>query len=120
MKRLLPVLFGVALAGCGGDEVPYGVSFTADPNPVQVCDGSWHGRTRIAWFREQMRPIEVRVNTPEGPLFAAGFPHGAAWTGDWVTDSTTFVLLDARSREVLATVTMGLDADCGEAVSENR
>ena len=60
----------------------------------------------------------MRVNSPGGPLFAAGFSTGSAQTGVWVTNGMTFYLQDASggansatsSAATLATLTLHLQA----------
>jgi len=87
----------------GADEA----SLWAEPNPVVVCDGTGTGVTRIAWRVPKGGLVEVRVGSPAGTLFTRqSGSAGAATTGKWVRDGTNFVLLDAQSRETLATLTV--------------
>jgi|GEM_PF-1312137 len=87
----------------GADEA----SLWAEPNPVVVCDGTGTGVTRIAWRVPKGGLVEVRVGSPAGTLFTRqSGSAGAATTGKWVRDGTIFVLLDAQSRETLATLTV--------------
>lgn len=89
-------------------------SITADPNPVQVCDGSGLGTTVLSWTSTGgVRSLEVHVGSPNGPLFAAsGSSSGPAKTGKWVVNGTTFYLqnttggLPLVSANTLSTVAM--------------
>ena len=112
MSRAGVVLVCALLAACQGSLSPNTASLAVDPDPLPVCDGGVHGRVRISWFREGMDPVEVRVGTIDGALFVAGSPHGAAWTGDWVTDGMAFYLVDAASGAVLASTSARIDSDC--------
>ena len=49
-----------------------GVTFTADPNPIKVCDGSGLGITTLAWKAPGVGVAEIHVNAPDGPLLARG------------------------------------------------
>lgn len=69
-------------------------TITADPNPVRVCDGSSLGITNVSYAFPQGALAEVRVDSPNGPLFAAPAANGKATTGKWVTDSMVFFLQD--------------------------
>jgi hypothetical protein len=64
----------------------------ASPSPVPVCDYSGRGITELSW--DYMKAFEVRLNSATGPLFAAQAGAGSKATGKWVTDSTTFYLVD--------------------------
>jgi hypothetical protein len=88
-------------------------SITADPNPVQVCDGSGLGTTALAWTSTGAKQLQVRVGSPDGPLFSASGPSsGPAKTGKWVVNGTTFFLqntsdsLPLTSANTLSTVTV--------------
>lgn len=65
------------------------------PNPVQVCDGSRVGASSIGWTTTGPTAVEVHLNAPNGPTFAAtGAGAQNRDTGRWVTDGTTFYLQD--------------------------
>ncbi|PYP90145.1 MAG: hypothetical protein DMF61_00060 [Blastocatellia bacterium AA13] len=67
-------------------------SIRANPNPVQVCTGN-AGKTTITWEATGAKNIEIRIGSPDGPLF--GSTLSGAWpTGDWVADGQTFYLQD--------------------------
>ncbi len=84
-------------------------SLWAEPNPIRVCDGSPFGVTTVAWRVLFGTPVEVRVGSPTGTVFARGYnSKGAFTTGKWILDGTTFLLVEATSRETLATVTVHL------------
>ena len=81
----------------------------ADPNPIQVCDGSGSGKTSITWDTKGVGRIQLRVGTPEGGVLAdSSQPQGTAETGKWVTDGAKFYLQDLSSGRpsTLATLTV--------------
>jgi hypothetical protein len=52
--------------------------------------------TTVEWDTAGLsNSVEVHVNSPDGPLFAAGGPSGSAITGPWVNDGMKFYLQDA-------------------------
>ena len=87
----------------------------ADPNPIQVCDGSGLGVTTLALTIERpVLAVEVRIDSPGGTLFASKANSGHAPTGKWVTDGMVFYLQDVTGgkpltpENTLATVTTRL------------
>jgi hypothetical protein len=78
-----------------------GRSFTASPNPIAVTGSTPHGRTTISWYVPDVQEVQVRVGSPNGPLFAAGGSRGSAETGVWVADGTTFYLQDVTGGKAL-------------------
>ena len=106
--------FSLLLLGPGacGDSNPEietpGVTLVADPNPIQVCDGTGLGQTRIAWFREDLKIVQLRIGKPDGRLFVKSGAHGTAETGKWVREGTRIYLLDDSSNDVLASLTLRL------------
>ncbi|MEE8585245.1 MAG: class I SAM-dependent methyltransferase [Acidobacteriota bacterium] len=77
----------------------------ADPGSIETADGG-PGQTTLSWKASIERDVEIRVGSPQGPLFARGGQQGSAQTGPWVKDQTAFYLLDAKSGETLATATV--------------
>jgi hypothetical protein len=69
---------------------PGGIRFVARPERLQVCDGSGLGVTRLEWVAPV--PMEVRVGSPDGVLFAGPAERGTAETGKWVNDGALFFL----------------------------
>lgn len=111
------ILLGLlSIAACSGPDSSFeapGVNLVADPNPIQVCDGTGLGQTQIAWFREELETVQLRIGAPDGRLFVRGGAHGTAETGPWVKDGTTVYLLDDPSGEVLAHLTLHVStAEC--------
>jgi glucose/arabinose dehydrogenase len=86
----------------------------AGPNPIQVCDASGLGATRITWdSNSTVKKVEVHLNAPNGPKFAASAAGPQAlMTGKWVTDGMVFYLqntsgsLPLTAANTLATVTV--------------
>jgi hypothetical protein len=89
-------------------------SITANPNPIQVCDGSGLGITTLSWTSTGTSVVEVHLDEPGGMLLASSGPSGTVTTGKWVGNATQFFLQDAsggfplRPENTLATVTVYL------------
>ncbi|MBN2369758.1 MAG: hypothetical protein JXO72_04665 [Vicinamibacteria bacterium] len=77
-------------------------TLVARPERVRVCDGTGLGITTLEW--RSPRPVEVRVDSPEGPVFAALALSGRADTGKWVRDGTSFFLRERNGRVAAALV----------------
>jgi hypothetical protein len=82
--------------GVPNEEMP----FVANPDPAPVCDGSGFSMTDLQWG-DAGSNTQIRVNSPTGPLMAAGGASGSAMTGKWVKDGTDFYLVQAGSGEVI-------------------
>ena len=87
-------------------------SITADPNPIQVCDGSGTGITKLKWTSVGPAVVEMHVNSPNGDLLARTGANGMATTGNWVKDGMIFYLQDVTNgkpltpENTLATITL--------------
>ena len=93
-------------------------SISASPNPIQVCDGTGLGVTTLSWSVTNVSSVQVRINAPNGTLFASSGPSGGQQTtGKWVTNGMVFYLqnvsggLPLTSANTLATVTVGVTSD---------
>jgi hypothetical protein len=75
--------------------------FWADPGVIQSCDDVL-GMTTLHWKVPGVTQIEIRVDAPDGNLFAVSGPEGSQETGNWVKDGSTFYLIDPDSREIVA------------------
>ena len=89
-------------------RAPGAIRFEARPERLRVCDGSGLGVTRLEWTAPA--PMEVRVGSPDGPLFAGPAPTGGAETGKWVNDGATF-FLRGPSGEVAGVVSVRVSAE---------
>jgi hypothetical protein len=99
--RLAPT--NIAMNASGPSAVTPGwATITADPNPIQVCDGSGQGITTISYKLALQSLIEVHVNSPDGPLFARTNASGSLTTAKWVTDGMVFFLQDVSAGKPLA------------------
>ena len=85
---------------------------TADPNPFRP-DSEGLGQTTLSCLTHGTSKVEVRVNTPDGPLLARLGPgRHSQPTGQWVRDGMTFYLqnvskgLPLVSDNTIATVTL--------------
>ena len=90
------------------------IEFGADPDPIRVCDGSELGQTTLFWrVPSATGPMEIRVDAPDGILFAQIEPSGSAETGRWIMPTTEFYLVDPSGGNVLATLSVPLtDQGC--------
>jgi hypothetical protein len=85
---------------------------SAEPNPFR-CDSSGAGETTLSWMTYAANKVEVRVDAPDGPLFArTGAGRFSQGTGQWVRPGTTFYLQDVSGNlplipeHTIATVTL--------------
>ena len=84
----------------------------AEPNPFRP-DSLGAGKTTISWLTYATSKVEVRVDAPDGLLFARHGPGRYSQpTGQWVRDGTTFYLqnvsngLPLTKENTIATVTI--------------
>ena len=95
-------------------SLPATGSITANPNPIQVCDGTGLGITTLSWTSTGTSTVEVHISSPSGSLFASSGPSGSSTTGKWVGQGTQFFLQDVSgglpltSANTIATVAVGL------------
>lgn len=74
----------------------------ATPNPIQVCDGPGLGVTTLSWNLPGAGGVlEVRVDSPDGKLFAQTGATGSATTGKWARDGMMFFLVEGDTGKVL-------------------
>ncbi|MEE4216464.1 MAG: OmcA/MtrC family decaheme c-type cytochrome [Xanthomonadales bacterium] len=84
--------------GTPTDEMP----LVLDPNPSPACNADGLAMTEAMWGDKGQ--VEIRINAPDGPLFAASGGSNAKTTGNWVRDNTVFFMVDANTGEVLQEV----------------
>ena len=77
----------------------------ANPNPSPACDSNGLGMTEVAWGDSGQ--VEIRVNAADGAVFAASGGANTKTTGKWVTDTTSFFLVDAASGDVIQELPAG-------------
>jgi hypothetical protein len=77
------------------------------PALITQCGGPYQlGRAKLTWSSPGPGLVQVRVHSPAGPtLTGPASPTGSAETGDWVTDGTVFVLIEAGTTRELARAT---------------
>jgi uncharacterized protein (TIGR03437 family) len=85
-------------------------TLSASPDPILVSPGSIYGITTLKWNVASpfVSVVELHLDSPTGPLFAMGRPSGSATTGPWVTDGTSFYLVDASNGQTLASTIVHL------------
>lgn len=102
------------LAGGGTPGPGSQATIAASPNPIPVKAGQVVGATTISWSAPAASVIQVRVNSPNGPIFTSNFNTGSMTTGPWVPNGMTFYLQDAGNgnptlgSNTLAAVTVNL------------
>jgi len=77
-------------------EGPSG-SLATNPSPVPVCPKTGVGIAEVSWAAKGTKLVEVRVDAPNGALFAQTGPTGSAKTGNWVRQGTVFYLQNAAT-----------------------
>lgn len=110
-QRMLTFLTAIALTliGCGKSSETSGsvgkpvvanprASFTAEPNPVTVTDGTKLGITKLTWNTTAAKFVQIRVGKPDGPLLCEGSNAGSCDTAKWVTDGMIFYLQDSAGK----------------------
>jgi hypothetical protein len=98
------IVFPIAINDCEachtGGTPTADIPFVANPNPATACDGSPYGITELSWA--DVGGVEIRLDAPDGKLFAMASGAGAKATGDWVKDGQNFFLLNSGSGQVVA------------------
>ena len=78
-------------------------SITANPNPIQVTDGSGTGATTLLWSTRQTNKVEVHLGSPTGGLLArSGADNFSQLTNDVIRDGTKIYLQDVSNNQPLA------------------
>ena len=90
----------ICLTGVNAPCPALGTSLTASPNPIPVTGSSLYGKTTISWSATDVGDVQIRIGSPNGPLFANG-NRGSAETGLWVADGLTFYLQDVSGGKPL-------------------
>ena len=76
-------------------------SIAADPNPFRA-DSQGLGRTTLSWMTYATSEVEVRVDAPDGPVFARSGPGSFSHkTNQWIRDGTTFYLQNVSGGQPL-------------------
>jgi len=84
-------------------------SITANPNPMQVSDGSGAGATTLFWSSGQTNEVEVHLGAPRGELVArSGSGSFSQLTNKSIHEGTKFYLQDVSNHQPL-TPTFTLD-----------
>ena len=76
-----------------------GVILGATPGLVPDPANTGRGTATLFWNAPGSSAVEVRVNSPDGPLFAREGPVGSRSSGNWITDGMRFYLQDASSAD---------------------
>lgn len=75
------------------------------PNPVPLAAGSAFGKATVTWSAPGVPVVEVHIGSPTGPLFAASGSTGSQTTGAWISNGTSFYLVNASTHATLASAT---------------
>jgi hypothetical protein len=79
------------------------VTFTANPNPITLAAGTSVGKTTLSWNAPGSSGLQIWV---DGMLFGDALPaSGSADTGNWVSDGTSFSLINPANEQTIATIT---------------
>ena len=79
-----------------------GVLLYATPHNPVVLGGATYGTTTIVWNAPApTQYIEIRVNSPAGPLFTTNVPSGQMQTNAWVSDGLRLYLQDISNGKPL-------------------
>jgi hypothetical protein len=78
-------------------------SISANPSAIPL--GAYQATT-LSWQAPGSWWVEIRVGSPDGPVFSEGGSTGSATTGLWATSEMTFYLLDSLTQTVIATTTI--------------
>jgi len=85
------------------------VVFTANPSPITLAAGASVGVTTLSWNAPGHNALQIWV---DGVLFGGGLPaSGSVTTGNWVSDGTSFALMD--SGQTIATLIVHATAASG-------
>ena len=77
-------------------------SITANPNPIQVTDGSGKGATTLFWSSGQTNQVEVHLGAPAGELIArSGSGSFSQETNKVIGDGVKFYLQDTSNNQPL-------------------
>ena len=77
-------------------------SITANPNPIQVTDGSGKGAATLLWSSRQTSKVEVHRDSPAGGLVArSGAGSFSQLTNKVIQDGTKFYLQDVSNNQPL-------------------
>jgi hypothetical protein len=73
-------------------------TITANPNPIQVTNGTGTGVTNVFWSSANTTVVEVHHDSPSGPLFARTASGSFSLpTGNWVQEGTKLFLQDVSN-----------------------
>ena len=73
----------------------------ARPNPVIASEGQV-AMVCLLWNSANAEELQIRLGSPNGPMFSCGGPSGSAYTGVWVRDGMKFYLQDVSNGKLLS------------------
>jgi uncharacterized protein (TIGR03437 family) len=80
---------------------------TISPNPIPVAAGATTGATTL--FYQSTDPVNIYIGSPSGKLFcSSGGGNGTCQTGNWVTEGTTFYMVDQTTGSLVGQATAHL------------
>jgi glucose/arabinose dehydrogenase len=80
-------------------------NITANPNPIQVTDGTGKGATTLLWSSGQTNKVEVHVGSPAGGLLARSGPGTfSQLTNNVIRDATKIYLQDVSNNQPLTSL----------------
>jgi hypothetical protein len=82
-----------------GDSSDENGFFVAWPNPIPMSSSGTTGQTTLSYCVPGAKALEIRVDSPSGPLLVKSGSSGTAQTANWVVDGMTFYLQDVSDGE---------------------
>jgi hypothetical protein len=91
-----PAAAEVPVPGPGAVEAKASGTLSVTPDPVPVCDKTGTGVGTVSWTVQGATYVEVRLDKPDGTLFAASNkPTSSQKTGPWLRKDLVLFLQDA-------------------------
>jgi Ferritin-like domain len=81
---------------------PAGATLTATPNPILIAATATGGATTITFNAPGVTATQIRLGSVNGPVVFSGSGSGSFTTGPYITDGTTFYLVDTTGGNVPA------------------
>jgi hypothetical protein len=97
----------------------------AIPRVIQIPEGSEVTETNLTWKSRKTTAVEVRVDSPDGPLLSRTGSSGSVKTGPWVRDGMVFYLQDTSAglggstSDTIAVVTVNVIAKLKKRIAND-
>jgi SAM-dependent methyltransferase len=74
-----------------------------DQNPIYLPENKTAGALKLDWKIKATKEVQIRINSPTGPLLSHSGTSGNVTTGEWVHNGMTFFLQDISDAKELTT-----------------